>query len=295
MDLLQLRYFYDSANYLSISKTAEKYGVPPTSVSASIRRLERELDCKLFERTANRIMLNDKGKIMQSSLNVIFDELDKMVNAVSNTADDTKEIKILMRALRSLITDYIIQYKSKHTHTRFKMVADFDETNYADYDIIVDTESNSYTGYEKLVLGKQKILLYASSDSPLCSRSLKLEQLAKEPFVIMSKQRDYGKALKAACERANFTPEIVAQINDSACFRKIISSGTAIGITGELAENVDGTTNLAPLNVTDFKYEQTICMYYKKEDNHGNTARFMNFIRENIRKDNGLTFFFERK
>ena len=44
MDILQLRYFYDSANYLSISKTAEKYGVPATSVSASIRRLEDELE-----------------------------------------------------------------------------------------------------------------------------------------------------------------------------------------------------------------------------------------------------------
>ncbi|MBR2720533.1 MAG: LysR family transcriptional regulator, partial [Lentisphaeria bacterium] len=41
LDILQLRYFYDSANYLSISKTAEKYGVPATSVSASIRRLEQ--------------------------------------------------------------------------------------------------------------------------------------------------------------------------------------------------------------------------------------------------------------
>lgn len=99
MDILQLRYFYDSANYLSISKTAEKYGVPATSVSASIRRLEKELGCKLFDRTPNRISLNDKGIIMRDSLKKIFSEMDSMIEAVSGSVDDVKEIKILVKAI----------------------------------------------------------------------------------------------------------------------------------------------------------------------------------------------------
>ena len=111
MDLLQLRYFYDSANYMSISKTAEKYKVPPTSVSASIRRLEKELGCELFERYPNRIVLNDKGKSMRDSLKRIFAEMDYMLQTVSGTTDDNKEIKILVRAVRSLVTEQIIQYK----------------------------------------------------------------------------------------------------------------------------------------------------------------------------------------
>ena len=96
MDLLQLRYFYDSANYLSISKTAAKYGVPATSVSASIRRLEEELGCKLFDRTPNRISLNDKGMIMRDSLRKIFTEMDTMVEEVSGAVDDVKEIKFFI-------------------------------------------------------------------------------------------------------------------------------------------------------------------------------------------------------
>ena len=43
MELLQLRYFFESAKSESFSKTAEKYMVPITSVSASVKRLEREL------------------------------------------------------------------------------------------------------------------------------------------------------------------------------------------------------------------------------------------------------------
>ena len=101
------------------------------------------------------------------------------------------------------------------------------------------------------------------------------------PFVLMSQQGNHGKVFLAACKKAGFSPNIVAQVNDSACFRKIISSGIAIGVTGEFAVGVEGSAALVPLNIIDFKYEQPICMYYK--NNHGNTARFMSFVRDNMK------------
>ncbi len=284
MDLLQLRYFYDSANYMSISKTAEKYNVPPTSVSASIRRLEDELGCKLFERTANRITLNHRGKVMRDSLRLIFDEMERMLQNVSGAVDDTKEIKILVKAIRSLITARIIQYKSKYTNTRFHLVADFDETQMDDYDIIVDTESDFYTGYEALRLGKQRIFLYVPANSDLCARRFHLKELAQMPFVLMSQQGNHGKIFIEACKKAGFSANIAAQVNDSACFCKIISSGIAIGVMGEFAAAVEGDAALVPLNVVDFKCEQTICMYYKKEKNYGNTARFVSFFHNDVKK-----------
>ncbi len=285
MDLLQLRYFYDSANYMSISKTAEKYNVPPTSVSASIRRLEEELGCRLFDRTPNRILLNEKGRLMRESLKRIFDEMDAMLRAVSRGVDDAKEIKILVKAIRTLMTEQMIQYKSRYAHTRFKLVADFDETDPTDYDLVVDTEGDRYAGYEAVPLGRQRICIYAAADSGLCGRKLCLTDLAKEPFVVMSQRGTHGRIFAAACEQAGFSPSIVAQVNDSACFRKIISSGVAIGVTGEFAGSVTNSSTLVPLDVTDFEQEQTICLYYKAEKLYGNTARFVSFLRENIHKE----------
>ncbi len=285
MDLLQLRYFYDSANYMSISKTAEKYKVPSTSVSASIRRLEQELCVKLFDRFPNRIVLNEKGKIMRDSLKLIFDEMDNMLQAVSGVIDDNKEITILVKAIRSLITEQVIQFKSKYVNTRFKLIADFEETDPDDYDIIVDMESESYTGYEAVKLGKQRILCYVPAESDLLRRNFHLKQLRHLPFVLMSQQGNHGKMFIAACKKAGFSPNIVAQVNDSACFRKIILSGIAIGVTGEFAAVTEGNEKLVPLNITDFKCEQPIRMYYKKENNRGNTAKFMSFILHNINND----------
>ena len=61
MEMLQLRYFFLSAKNQNFSATAKMFDVPTTAVSSSVRRLEEELGCKLFDRTHNRIMLNAKG------------------------------------------------------------------------------------------------------------------------------------------------------------------------------------------------------------------------------------------
>lgn len=285
MELLQLRYFYDSARYLSISKTAEKYMVPSSSVSVSIKRLEKELGCKLFDRLPNRILLNDNGKKLFEALTVIFGKLDSVVSSISDSADNSREIRILVKALRTEITDKIVQYKYKHTNTRFRLSTDFDEKNYDNYDVIIDNEKADYVGWERLELCKQRILIYASPKSHLCGNKLRLEQLSGENFANVSLYGNQYQMLLNACHKAGFSPNLVAQINDSACFMRIIGSGVAIGVAGEMYTKVSNIPEVVPLDVVDFKEYQPICIYYKKEAAYGNVKRFIDFIHDNIQSD----------
>ena len=108
MELLQLRYFFDSAKTENFSRTAEKYMVPPSSVSAAVKRLESELGVQLFDRTDNRILLNGNGKRVQQSLCIVFDELDKLRDSFAESPESRREIRLLVRTLRSRITDYIM-------------------------------------------------------------------------------------------------------------------------------------------------------------------------------------------
>ncbi|MBQ4274127.1 MAG: LysR family transcriptional regulator, partial [Clostridia bacterium] len=63
MELLQLKYFTEAAKNENLSATAKKFMVPPSAVSQSIKRLEKEMGCDLFIRQANRIHLSPKGRI----------------------------------------------------------------------------------------------------------------------------------------------------------------------------------------------------------------------------------------
>lgn len=279
MEILQLRYFFDSAKNESFAKTAEKYQVPATSVSASVKRLEAELGCKLFHRANNRIMLNDNGKRLQNSLFIIFEELESAVYDLSAISTDTREIKMLVRAMRGTITNYIIEYKEKHPHVSFKTVFDFDETDFKKYDIIIDDSYSNYPGYERINLYTSKLCLRVAADSPLCNKKLTLKQLCNHPFISIGENNGMNKILINACEKAGFKPDIVVQSNDIYCTQKCVEAGVGIGL-GRVNFHLYKSKKIKQLNVTDFNETQTICGYYRKQSAYGNIEHFINFLKE---------------
>lgn len=281
MELLQLRYFLDTAELGSMAKTAEKYMVPSSSVSACIRRLEKELGCSLFSRSSNSITLNENGRKLKNSLKLVFAELDSAVDGIMNPDGDEREIKILVKALRSVVTDKIIRYENEHIGARFRLFSSFDDTDYEHYDIVVDTKSDFYEGYECIEICKQKISIFAASDSPLLGKKLTLSSLKEHSFVNMSQYGRQYKLLSEACRQSGFEPKLAAQINDYVCFIKFIESGTCIGAAGEESIKVSDNMKIVPLDVTDFKEYQTVCVYYKKEVCYGNVKRFIDFLNTN--------------
>ncbi len=281
MEMLQLRYFYESAKCGSFSKAAEKYMVPATSVSASVKRLERELGCELFSRSCNRIILNDSGKKLLKSLDTVFSELDRTVNSLGEGSNDTRKIRLLVRAMRGKISDRVIEYKENRPHVTFKISFDFGSVNIDDYDIIIDEETDKYRGYEKLCLYTSKIGLRASTKSPLCGKKLTLIELRNEPFISIGEDNGLHRILIDACRRAGFTPDIVVSSNDLSCNRKFIESGVGIGLSRveeTTASVADG--KVCSLNVTDFCETQTICAYFKKQTAYGNVEHFLKFLKD---------------
>ena len=279
LEFLQLRYFYESAKTESLAKTAQKYMVPASSVSAAIKRLEEELGCALFDRTANRIALNECGRRLQRSLHVIFGELEGVVEELRG-GTQAREVRILVRALRAKVTEAIIRYKQQYVGARFSLTSDFEAADPSDFDVIIDAASPRYAQYESFEWCRQRILLYAAAQSPLCRRTLTLPQLADQDFVAMSPNGNQYRMLIAACEQAGFSPRILAQINDAACFFKFIASGVAIGVAGE--QSVSADAGLYPLRVADFKEQQTVCVYYRREGLDAPTRRFIDFLRAGL-------------
>lgn len=279
MELLQLRYFYESASSASFAKTAEKYMVPATSVSASVKRLERELGCSLFDRTSNRIHLNDNGRLLKRALDISLSELDRAVGQLTAAKHDARKIRLLVRAMRGKISDRIIEYNSTHPHIAFRTSFDFGDIDVDDFDIIIDEESNKYPGHEVLRLYTSKIGLRAAASSPLCGKSLTLSDLAGEPFISIGEDNGLHRILIDACAKAGFAPNVVVQSNDLTCNKKFIESGVGIGLARIEEGSNPPNEKIRNLNVTDFRKTQIICAYFKKESAYGNIAHFLEYLK----------------
>lgn len=278
MEILQLRYFFESAKTEKFTQTAEKFMVPTTAVSAAIKRLENEIGCKLFDRTSNRVTLNANGKRLQKSLYVVFSELDGVVAELSANTGDDRETKMLVRGMRRDVTQLITEFNQKHPHVAFKTMFDFKDGDIRGYDIIIDEKSNRYPEYKELPLFHTELRLKCAAGHPLCGRKLTLRQLSKQKYISMGEDSNMHKILTQACKRAGFTPDIAIVCNDIECYEKLIASGMGIGV-GRESSDYRNDSSVECLDVEDFQEHYSVCVYYKEDAYYGNIRSFIDFLK----------------
>ncbi len=277
MEILQLKYFLDSAKNESFTKTATKYMVPTTSVSASVKRLEKELGCKLFDRESNRIRLNAKGKIFLNSLHKVFAELELAQEELAASDDDTREIKILARAIRSDITESIIKFKKKHPDVIFRLSLDTTPKSIDDYDIIIDEKSEKYLDFDSFELYCAPLYFFADAGNPLCKRKLRLDELETYPFVSWGENSNTHRILMDACKKVGFVPNICVSANDIKCYERFIESGIGIGLA-RMDSSLSGNSSVRALDIKDFAPLYTVCCYYKRHSAYGNVRMFLSLL-----------------
>ncbi|MBR2309868.1 MAG: LysR family transcriptional regulator [Oscillospiraceae bacterium] len=277
MELLQLQYFYESTKTENFAKTAKKHYVPTSSVSGAVRRLEKELGCQLFDRSCNRLTLNRNGKRLAQALQIAFDEIDSAVKDLT-TMEDDREIRLLVRAMRGNVTDYIIEYNRTKPQVRFQINFDNADQDFDKYDIIIDERSDLYPTYERLDLCQMRLRLVVSRDSPLARRKLTMRQLSAQQFITLGEQSHMHKILLDACKKAGFRPNIAIRSNDMKYYEKLVDSGIGIGIERNNPASM-GQRNITYLDVLDFVEESVVFAYYKKEAAYGNVEQFLQFLR----------------
>ena len=143
-------------------------------------------------------MLNAEGKKFQRSLTIVFSELENSIAELNQCSKDNREIKMLVRAMRSSITDKIIEYSEKHPDITFKTSFDFNETNFENYDIIIDEKSEKYPDYESFELYDMRLRMMVSDKSSVSNRRCTLQQLSDKPFISLGEQSNMHRILISA-------------------------------------------------------------------------------------------------
>lgn len=277
MEMLQLRYFYNSAIEESFSKTAKKYMVPVSSVSASVKRLETELGVDLFNRTGNRIYLTEKGKQFLSVVSSTLKQLDTGVCAVTANPAMSGILHILVRATRQKVTKKILEFHRLYPTILFKVTFDDKPENYDQYDIVISADPETLSGYAVVELYRTGIHIAALESDPLSKRTVTLSQLQDRLFVTTNAHRGSFNVFTQACKRQGFKPKVFLECDDYACWDLAVLSGECLGLT--LGNTTHSTRpNVQYLNVSDFNEHIVSNVYYQKEKYEGNVKLFIDFI-----------------
>lgn len=228
MELLQLKYFCDAAVSQNFSATARKFFVPPSGVSQSIGRLERELGCALFAHRGNRIFLNEAGRRFYQSASAALALLSEGAEAVKEREGDLGgELDIVCACSRSTVTRAIERFTVLYPQVNLLLRNELPKT--ADYDILI-ADRCPFSYKKQVLILDEPISLAVAAGHPLAAREqIPIEALAGERLISMPEKTSLYEITAAACTAAGFVPNIAIRLDDPFYIRKYVELG--LGVT----------------------------------------------------------------
>ncbi len=246
MEILQLRYFCDAARTENFSHTAAKFSVPASDISQSIKRLEKELGTELFNRHANRISLNEKGKSFSEKVSSAIKLIDNAKAEVTEPETGGK-LKICITTNRRIVMSVTEKYRKLYPDTVFVISHNLPEPD-EDYNLIIADEdfgnSNEYVG--KLIISEE-ICLAVNKKHPLAAKDegkINANDIKNEGFITMFTGSSLHKTLMKVTKDMGFVPKIVIQSDDPFYIRKCVELGLGIAFVpsvswqGQFSENI---------------------------------------------------------
>ena len=231
MEMLQIKYFMAVARSENISRAAQEFMVPPSSVSVAIKKLEADWGYPLFDRTANRLKLNTNGKLFLHALEIAEREMRNAKMQMQNLAGTVSgEIRLLILSNRRNVMQCISSFKAAYPHVAFTIRHEWHQ-NYMDYDLIVTDRILSEEVFERRLYQHEEMLLAVPKNHPLAlCESVSLSALGREKFICMPKGSSLGDYTHAAFSRFGISPEIAIECDDPEYILMYLKMGLGLSL-----------------------------------------------------------------
>ncbi len=258
MEFLQLRYFQHAAKTENFSHTASFFSVPPSSVSASVKKLEQELSVSLFDRTRNTLALNENGKRFLKAVETVFSEIERAKNDMAEISGQPGgKIRMCINTSRHIITKIISDFRVQYPNVSFML--DFGGSrNDRDYSIIITdsgVEGEEFKRYDFLT---EEIMLAVHKSNPLAKRKqISASMLAGEKFICLHPKYSLRTITEDVCARAGIRPDIVIECDDPQCITDYLKMGLGVSLFPAVSWKNELEQSLTLLRIGEGVYRRT--------------------------------------
>ena len=199
MELTHLRYFIAVARELHFGRAAAKLHMTQPPLSQQIKRLEDELEVKLFNRTRRRVELSAAGKIFLPEAIGIVEWADKASSTMSSLFKGQSgylPIASNETAVNTFLPEAIKKFMNKYPKVKISL----DESGIVEQFNALD-EKRIHLGfmrplgydiepYSKRLMLREKYVLALPANHRLCAYSLiSLDMLHDEPLILLPQSR----------------------------------------------------------------------------------------------------------
>lgn len=214
MELREVRTFLEVAECESFSRAAERLDYSQSAVTMQVKRLERQLGVRLFDRMPNGAQLTERGKVLSFYAHELLGAADRAVRAMREPAGALAEVTgtLRMGSVESLSTavlpDVLVGYHKRHPKVEVVVrTARADQlarwVREGELDLFLTMEHKlSEHGLFRVLLREEDIVFVASPELADELGTLRPERLKYVPLVLTERGESYRLDLeRAAAEK----------------------------------------------------------------------------------------------
>jgi len=215
MEITQLHYFKQVAEYENFTKAAETLHITQSALSRSIAQLEDDIGFQLFERKGSRIYLNSNGKFFLREVITVLNSLENAVSAAKEMSGLEKGIVRIAVSEAIFIKHLIGEFLKDFPDARISCLLLSDEQikaglNEGTLNFAIAKKPISGPELVWQPLFEDRMMVVFPREHPLASReSIYLSELVNEKFIISNIGYNMDSQVIDICARAGFTPYIV--------------------------------------------------------------------------------------
>lgn len=213
----RLAYFEAVARHEHVTRAAHELGVPQSTLSRAMVRLEQDLGVALFARRGRTVSLTPAGRTFLGSAERALAEVEKAADSVRADADPTAG-KVAFGFLHTMgsetVPALIRAFRADHPRVRFQLVQNYGEAmierlRAGDLDLCLTSPVPDAPDLVTRRLDEQRLRLVVPDDHRLAGRRrIRLAEAADETFVTLEPGYGLRRITDDLCAEAGFTPRV---------------------------------------------------------------------------------------
>lgn len=276
MELRQLHYFVKVAKKQHVTQAAEELHVAQSAVSRQIHQLEEELGISLFVQKGRNLQLTSVGKLFLSRVETILEDLDRAVVEVHEFLDPMQgEVRVgFPHSLGiNLLPTVVASFRKQHPNVKFRLrqgtflslIRDVIEGEIDLSFISPFPDTHDYVAGE-LLLSEELLAILPAQHELAEEKTIKLEQLKDESFVMFSEAYSLRRIVLAACKQAGFVPRIGFEGEETDTIRGLVAAGLGVSLMPQMALTETSPLQPAKVHVIEPTVTRTIGLIRRKDE-----------------------------
>ncbi|WP_443033423.1 LysR family transcriptional regulator [Streptomyces sp. ACA25] len=235
----RLAQFAAVARHEHITRAARELGVPQSTLSRAMARLEADLGVALLARHGRAVSLTPAGRTFARSVEQALGEVERAAEAVLADTDPAAG-RVAFGFLRTMgpetVPGLIREFRADHPRVRFSLVQGYGEhmverLRRGELDLCLISPIPEAPDLVARRLDEQRLYLVVPQDHRLAARKrVRLAEAADEAFVTLEPGYGMRRLTEELCRRAGFAPKVAFEGDETESLRGLVAAGLGVSL-----------------------------------------------------------------